>query len=42
MYLEACFHQRRHFSPFVDLVDGLLVVEATITLKRLAIRLATK
>ena len=42
MYLEACLHQRRNFSPFVTSVDGLLGVEATATLKRLASRLATK
>ena len=42
MYLEACFQQRRHFSPFVVSVDGLLEVEATATLKRLASCLATK
>ena len=42
MYLEACLQQRRHFSSFVASVDGLLGVEATATLKRLASRLATK
>ena len=42
MYLEACLHQRRHFSPFVASVDGLMGVEATATLKRIASRLATK
>ena len=42
IYLEACLQQRRHFSPFVALVDGLLGVEATATLKRIASRLATK
>ena len=42
MYLEACLQQRRHFSPFVASVDGLLGVEATATLKRLASHLATK
>ena len=41
-YPEACLHQRRHFSPFVDSVDGLLGVEATDTLKRIASCLATK
>ena len=41
-YLEACLQQRRHFSPFVASVDGLLGVEATATLKRIASRLATK
>ena len=42
MYLEACLQQHRHFSPFIASVDGLLGVEATATLKRLASRLATK
>ena len=42
MYLEACLQQRRQFSPFVTLVDGLQGVEATDTLKRIASRLATK
>ena len=42
MYLEACLQQRRNVSPFVASVDGLLGVEATATLKRLASRLATK
>ena len=42
MYPEACFQKRRHFSPFVASVDGLLGVEATATLKMLASRLATK
>ena len=42
MYLEACLQKRRHFYPFVASVDGLLGVEATETLKRLASRLTTK
>ena len=42
MYLEACLQQRRHFSPFVASVDGLLGVEAKATLKRIASRLSTK
>ena len=42
MYLEACLHQRRHLPPFVASVDGLMEVEATATLKRLASCLATK
>ena len=42
MYLEACLHQRRHLSPFVASVDGLLEMEATSTLKRIASRLATE
>ena len=41
MYLEACLQQCRHFSPFVALVDGMLGVEATSTLKRISSRLAT-
>ena len=42
MYLEACVQQRRHLSPFVASVDGLLGVKATATLKRIASRLTTK
>ena len=42
MYPEACLQQRRHFSPFVASLDGMLGVEATATLKRIASRLATK
>ena len=42
MYLEACLQQRRHFSPFVASVYWLMGVEATVTLKRIASRLATK
>ena len=42
MYLEACLQQRRNFSSFVASVDGLMGVEATATLKRLASCLATK
>ena len=42
IYLEACLQKRRHFSPFVASVDGLLGVEATETLKRSASRLAAK
>ena len=42
IYLEACLQQLRHFSPFVASVDGLLGMEATATLKRLASSLATK
>ena len=34
--------KRRHFSPFVASVDGLLGMEVTKTLKRLASCLATK
>ena len=42
MYLEACLKQRRHFSSFLALVDGLLGVKVTATLKRIANRLAIK
>ena len=42
MYLEACLQQRRHLSPFIASVDGVLGVEATATLKRIPSRLATK
>ena len=42
VYLEACLQQHPHLSPFVASVDGLLGVEATATLKRIASRLATK
>ena len=42
MYLEACLQKCWHFPPFVASVDGLLGVEATATLKRIASRLATK
>ena len=42
IYLESCLQQFRHFSPFVASVDGMLGVEATATLKRIASRLAKK
>ena len=42
MYLEACLQKRRHFSPFVASVVGLLGMEATATLKSITSRLATK
>ena len=42
MYLEACLQQFWHFYPFIASEEGLLGVEATATLKRLASRLATK
>ena len=42
MYLEDCLQQRRHLSPFVASVDGLMGVEAMADLKRIASRLATK
>ena len=41
MYLEAFLQQHRHFSPFMASVDGFQGVEATATLKRVAICLAT-
>ena len=40
MCLEACLQKRRHFSPFVALVNELL--QAPATLKCLASCLATK
>ena len=42
MYLEARLQQLRNFSHFVASVDGMLGVEATATLKRIARSLATK
>ena len=42
MYPEECLQQRRHFSPFVASVDGLLDMEATETLKRISSCLTTK
>ena len=42
MYLEVCLQHPRLFYPFVALVDRLLGVEATATLKRLACSLANK
>ena len=41
-YLDACLKHRRHSTPFVSLVDGLLRVESEATLKCISIRLATK
>jgi hypothetical protein len=41
-YLEACLEQRRHFTPFVCSVDGLLGREAQTFAKRLAAKLAKK
>ena len=41
MYLEACLQKRRNFSYFVTSVGGLLRLEATATLKRIASRLQT-
>ena len=42
IYLEACPQKRRHFSPFVTSVGGLLGVEAAATLKRIDSCLAKK
>ena len=42
MYLGARLQMSKHFSPFIASVDVLMGVEATLTLKRLASRLATK
>ena len=42
MYLEACLQKSRNFSPFVASVDGLLWVEATANLKRIASLLTSK
>ena len=42
IYLEACLQQRQRIFPFVALVDGMLGVEATDTLKRLASCLTNK
>ena len=41
-YLEACLERRRHFTPFVFSVDGLLGREAQTFAKRLAAKLASK
>ena len=41
-YLEACLENRRHFTPFVLSVDGLLGREAKTFAKRLAVKLAGK
>jgi hypothetical protein len=41
-HLQACLDQRRHFSPFVVSVDGLLGKEAKTVLKVLASKMATK
>ena len=42
IFFFACYDSCRHFSPSVASVEGLLGVEATDTLKRIASRLATK
>ena len=42
IYVNACLQQRINFYLFVSSVDGMLGVEATATLKRLASFLAIK
>ena len=42
MYLEACLQQHQHFFPLVSSINRLLGVEATVTLKSIDSRLATK
>lgn len=41
-YLQICLDQRLHFSPFVVSVDGMLGVEASAVVKRLARALESK
>jgi hypothetical protein len=41
-YLEHCVRQRKHFTPLVFSVDGLMGVECDAARKRLASLLATK
>jgi hypothetical protein len=41
-YLEPCLENRRHFTPFVCSVDGLLGHEANTFAKCLAAKLAAK
>ena len=41
-YLQACLDNRRHFTPLVASVDGLLGVEFEASLKRLAAKVARK
>ena len=41
IYLDAFLQQRRYLYPFIASVDGILGVEATDTLKRIASLLAT-
>jgi hypothetical protein len=41
-YLQPCLDQRRHFTPFIVSVDGLIGTEAKTVLKVLAARTATK
>ena len=37
-YINSYLNKRRHFTPFVDLVDGLLRVEEESKIKCIAIR----
>ena len=41
-YLHSCLNERRHFTLFFASVEGLLGVQAKVTLKRIASRLAKK
>jgi hypothetical protein len=41
-YLEACLERRRHFTPFVCSVDGMLGREAKTFAQRLAAMLANR
>ena len=41
-YLDACIKQRRHFTPFIISVEGLLGFDAETTLKRITRRLEKK
>ena len=41
-YLVACLKQRRHFTPFVVSVDGLLGIKEEATMKGIASILVTK
>ena len=41
-YLKSCLERRRHFTPFVVSVDGVLGDEALTTLRRLSRKLAGK
>ena len=41
-YLNACIKQRRHFTPFIISVEGLLGFDAETTLKRITRRLEKK
>jgi hypothetical protein len=41
-YIGACLERRRHFTPFVCSLDGLLGQEATIFSKCLAVKLSAK